>query len=206
LDEKQIICTSCESQLPYTQFGKMQASPVEKIFWGRVPIQHAIAVLFFTKESCVQQIIFEFKYHQNKRAGYLLGKLIALELSEQDYFNQLDYLIPIPISKARKRRRGFNQTEIICEAIIAQGCKVTLLNLLSTTKEISTQTHKDRLERGNQNRNKFTLQNRELIKGKNILLVDDVLTTGATLEAACHCLLPGQPASLRIATAAYTIH
>jgi predicted amidophosphoribosyltransferase len=69
LEDQQVICTSCESQLPFTQFHQIKDSPVEKIFWGRVPIEHAIAVLFFTKESCVQQIIFELKYQQNKKAG-----------------------------------------------------------------------------------------------------------------------------------------
>jgi ComF family protein len=184
----------------------MQNSPVEKIFWGRVPIEHAIAVLFFTKESCVQQIIFELKYQQNKKAGYLLGRLIAVELSQQGYFNQLDFLIPVPIDKRKKRKRGFNQSEIICEAILANGCKAKIFKGLLTAKVTATQTHKDRLQRGLQNSPKFKLKNEGLLYQKNILLVDDVLTTGATIEAACHCLLAAQTASIRIATAAYTIH
>lgn len=206
LEDPQIICTSCEAQLPFTEFYKMKHSPVEKIFWGRVPIEHAIAVLFFTKESCVQQIIFELKYQQNKKAGYLLGRLIALELQRQEYFNQLDYIVPIPIDKRKKRKRGFNQSEIICEAILANGCKAQLFKGLLTAKATATQTHKDRLQRGLQNGPKFKLKDAGFLCQKNILLVDDVLTTGATIEAACQCLLRAQPASLRIATAAYTIH
>lgn len=206
LEDPQIICTCCEAQLPFTEFYKMQDSPVEKIFWGRVPVEHAIAVLFFTKESCVQQIIFELKYQQNKKAGYLLGRLIALELCQQKYFNQLDYIVPVPIDKSKKRKRGFNQSEIICEAILANGCKAQLFKGLLTAKATDTQTHKDRLQRGLQNDPKFKLKDGALLYQKNILLVDDVLTTGATIEAACHCLLAAQTASLRIATAAYTIH
>lgn len=206
LEDTQVICTSCEAQLPFTQFAQIKNSPVEKIFWGRVPIAHSIAVLFFTKESCVQKIIFELKYHQNKKAGYLLGKLIALELSQQAYFHELDFIIPIPVHKSKKRKRGFNQTEIICASILAHGCKAQLFEGLQAVKANATQTHKDRLQRGLQNSPKFILKEAQLLNGKNVLVVDDVLTTGATLEAACHCLLPAQPASLRIATAAYTIH
>ncbi len=206
LEDQQVICTSCESQLPFTQFHQIKDSRIEKIFWGRVPIEHAIAILFFTKESCVQQIIFELKYQQNKKAGYLLGRLIANELSQHAYYHQIDYLVPVPIDKRKKRKRGFNQSEIICEAILANGCKAQLFKGLLTAKANTTQTHKDRLQRGLQNGPRFKLKEGDLLYQKNILLVDDVLTTGATVEAACHCLLAAQTASLRIATAAYTIH
>lgn len=205
LNEKQIICSSCEQSLPFTEFGKLKISPVEKIFWGRVPVQHVVSILFFTKESLVQKIMAELKYHQNKRAGWLLGKLIAQELKQQDYFETIDFLIPIPISNRKKKKRGYNQTEVICNAIIASGIVSTLYKGLVTKKNGVTQTLKDRIQRNAQMQGRFILQYPDLLKDKNILIVDDVLTTGATLEAACNCLLKASPASIRIATAAYTI-
>jgi ComF family protein len=205
LNEKQIICSSCEQSLPFTEFGKLKISPVEKIFWGRVPVQHVVSILFFTKESLVQKIMAELKYHQNKRAGWLLGKLIAQELKQQDYFETIDFLIPIPISNRKKKKRGYNQTEVICNAIIANGIVSTLYKGLVTKRNGATQTLKDRIQRNAQMQGRYILQYPDLLKDKNILIVDDVLTTGATLEAACNCLLKASPASIRIATAAYTI-
>jgi ComF family protein len=205
LNEQQIICDACEQTLPFTEFGKLTISPVEKIFWGRVPVQHVVAVLFFTKESLVQKIMAELKYHQNKRAGWLLGKLIAQELKQQDYFESIDFLVPIPISNRKKKKRGYNQTELICNEIIKHGMNCTLYKGFITARNQSTQTHKDRLQRNAQMQGRFILQQPDLLKDKNILIVDDVLTTGATLEAACQCILKASPASIRIATAAYTI-
>ena len=96
LHRKQIICDDCETQLPFTHFEQMQNNPIEKIFWGRTNISNAMAILFFTKESMVQQIIFELKYKQNKKAGLLLGKIIATTLKETIAMNDNTFLVPIP--------------------------------------------------------------------------------------------------------------
>ncbi|MEN9696861.1 MAG: hypothetical protein RLZ56_282 [Bacteroidota bacterium] len=205
LQEKQIICARCETALPFTAFGKMQNSPVEKIFWGRTPVQHVISILFFTKESLVQQIMMELKYHHNKRAGWLMGKLIAMELMQQAYCQEIDYIIPIPISKQKEKQRGYNQSAIIGQAIIDHGIPAQLYSCLVTRQHGPSQTQKNRLQRNRTQLEKFKLKDATVIKGKNIIIIDDVLTTGATLEAACECLLQAEPASIRLATAAYTI-
>jgi len=96
----------------------MQENAVEKIFWGRTKIAAAGALLFFTKDSIVQVLIFELKYKQHKKAGLLLGNLIGIELSKLTRFDAVDFLIPIPISNKKNRRRGFNQAQIICEGIL----------------------------------------------------------------------------------------
>lgn len=204
LSSSQVVCDDCESQLPFTHFSTMLNSPVEKIFWGRVGIQSASAILFFTKESIVQKIIFELKYKQNKKAGYLLGKLIAQDMMATTTNKQIDYLIPIPVSKRRERERGFNQSKIICEGMIHAGIKIPLFEGLTKVKNTSTQTSKDRLQRGKQPTNLFHLSHPEMLTDKNVMLIDDVLTTGATLEAAIHCIQLANPAMIHIATAAYT--
>lgn len=206
LRKEQIICDACETQLPFTHFEQMQTNPIEKIFWGRANISNAMAVLFFTKESIVQQIIFELKYQQNKKAGYLLGRLMANELINNPKYSQIDYLIPIPISKRKMKKRGFNQSLIICESIIANGYQVPIFNGLLKSKEGDTQTHKDRLQRSAENHSLFSLNQFNTLKGKHLLIIDDVITTGATLETAYTCLMQAQPASIQIAAAAYTYY
>ncbi len=205
LAQHQVLCSSCVAQLPYTNFGNMQNNPIEKIFWGRAPVEYACSNLFFTKESIVQKLIIELKYHQNKKAGYLLGSLIALELKTNPKFQTIDYLIPIPIRKSKLRKRGFNQSLIICEGILSNGIQANLFTGLLKTKNTLTQTRKDRLQRSAQANTLFYLTNFKQLNNKHLLVVDDVITTGATLEAACLSLRVAQPASVKVVTAAYTL-
>jgi ComF family protein len=201
----QIICNNCEAALPYTHFATMQNNPIEKIFWGRCSITHATAVLYFTKDSLVQKIMVELKYKQNKKAGDLLGRLIAKQLVTANYSN-IDYLVPIPISKKKIRKRGFNQSHLLCEFISKNGFSIPIFTGLIKSKETVSQTQKTRLTRAASSTMLFTLQQQDAIKGKHLLLIDDVITTGATLENAYTCLMQAQPASIRIATAAYTYY
>jgi ComF family protein len=206
LGKDQIICDACESSLPFTHFEQLQNNPIEKIFWGRVSIKNAMAVLYFTKESIVQKILIELKYKQNKKAGYLLGKLMAIELLNNEKFRDIDYLIPIPISKSKIKKRGFNQSLLICESLVANNYQKPIFTGLLKSKKATTQTNKDRLQRAAQTTSIFAVNQIAQLKGKHLLIIDDVITTGATLEAACNCLLEAQPASIQIATAAYTYH
>lgn len=202
----QIICKACEVALPNTHFSTMQNNPIEKIFWGRCSIANATAVLYFTKDSLVQKIMVELKYKQNKKAGYLLGRLIANELLLASNYSNIDYLVPIPISKKKIKKRGFNQSMLLCESIVANGYSIPIFTGLLKYKETITQTQKNRLTRSASSSMLFTLQQKKDLKGKHLLLIDDVITTGATMENAYRCLMQAQPASICIATAAYTYH
>jgi len=206
LSKEQIICDACEASLPFTHFDQMQNNPIEKIFWGRTHIHNATTILYFTKDSIVQKIIFELKYNQNKKAGYLLGRLIANELKGNSNYSKMDYLIPIPISKRKSKKRGFNQSMIICEAMVASGYKVPLFTGLIKSNNGSTQTRKDRIQRASNSNSFFSLLHSNKLNGKRLLIIDDIITTGATLENACQCLMQSQPFSIQIATAAYTYH
>jgi ComF family protein len=205
LSQKQIICSVCEAQLPFTNFSLMKISPIDKIFWGRVPVDNAFSILYFTKESMVQKIIFELKYKQNKKAGYVLGKLMANELNQLQEKIHVDYLIPIPISKRKIRSRGYNQSKLLCEAMFQNGYKVPIAESLVKIKGTTTQTNKNRLHRGENSKPIFKLNPKINLGNKHLLVVDDVLTTGATLEMACKCLWQAKPASIQIVTAAYTL-
>ena len=205
LSSHQIICDHCELELPYTRFELMEKSPVEKIFWGRIKLHDAISILFYTKDSIIQQILIELKYKQNKKAGYLLGKLIANVLITSKKFNQNTFLIPIPISKKSQRKRSFNQSKLICESIIMNGFCAPIFEGLIKSSHATTQTKKNRVQRGKHLNDIFKLIDYEILENKDIIIIDDVLTTGATIEAAYHCLLKAKPKSISIVTAAYTL-
>lgn len=180
-------------------------NPLEKIFWGRITLHHAGAALFFTKDSIVQLLIYELKYKKNKKAGWLLGNIIGHDLLKATLFHPIDFLVPIPLNKKRERDRGFNQSLIICEGIVEVFPLPILNTVLVKHAKTKTQTNKDRVQRGQVAVSPFLLKFPYLIFEKHLLLVDDVVTTGATVEAACKCLSLGKPKSIQLAAGAYTL-
>ena len=205
LSRHTVLCISCENNLPYTDFFQIENNIVEKVFWGRCKVMAAGAALFFTKDALVQLLIFELKYNQNKKAGWFLGRIIGTAIQRLTPYNNIDFLIPIPISRAKERQRGFNQSVVICEGIQQILHPIKIACLLKKQKSTRSQTYKGRLQRSEPIGHLFELTEAFPIKGANLLLVDDVITTGATLESACQCLWKGQPRSVYIAAAAYTI-
>lgn len=199
------LCNNCILQLPYTSFFSIPSNLVEKIFWGRCSIANAGALLFFTKDSIVQLLLFELKYKQNKQAGFLLGVLLGQALMGNATYENIDLLIPIPITNAKRKIRGFNQTEVIIKGIQTVWNKPSKLDALIKTKNNVSQTLKDRLQRENQNGFSLNYTQKHLLKNKHILLIDDVITTGATLENAAICLHQTPLASISIAVIAYTL-
>ena len=200
-----VLCPYCYAQLPFTDFFEIENNNIDKIFWGRIPLGPSGAALFFTKNSIVQLLLFELKYKQNKRAGFLLGNMIGWALKKANRLNEIDFLIPIPVRKNTERTRGYNQSLIICEGI-AQAFPTPILQaVLFKNKKTNTQTRKDRIERGHNTTLLFGLKNADQICNKNLLLVDDIITTGATAESAGRCLLQANPAAVHFAAAAYTL-
>jgi ComF family protein len=199
------LCTQCVQDLPFTDFFSINENPIEKIFWGRTDIQNAGALLFFTKDSLVQTLITHLKYHHNKKVGILFGKLMGEAIAVEEKFKQVDFIIPIPISASKMNSRGYNQSEVIAMGIQQVWNRSIMQDVLIKKNWSNSQTKKDRKARLQQVPDLFFLQNPAFIKGKHILLVDDVLTTGATLEAAIETLMAGSPASVSIAVAAYTL-
>ena len=199
------LCTQCIQDLPFTDFFSINENPVEKIFWGRVQVQYAGALLFFTKDSLVQTLITELKYHHNKKVGILFGKLMGKVIAVEEKLKQVDCIIPIPISASKIQNRGYNQSEVIAMGLQQIWPRPILNDALIKRNWSNSQTKKNRKARLQQLPDLFFLQKPTSIEGKHILLIDDVLTTGATLEAAVASLMAGSPASVSIAVAAYTL-
>ena len=199
------LCHKCIQDLPFTDFFSINENPVEKIFWGRADIKNAGALLFFTKDSLVQTLITVLKYHHNKKVGIVFGKLMGEAIAVEEKFKQIDLIIPIPISASKINSRGFNQSEVIAIGMQQVWHRPIINNVLIKRSWSNSQTKKNRKARLQQLPDLFYLQKPTSIEGKHILLVDDVLTTGATLEAAVTSLMTGSPASVSIAVAAYTL-
>jgi ComF family protein len=199
------LCNQCIHDLPTTDFFSIHENPVEKIFWGRVPVQSAGALLFFTKDSLVQTLITQLKYHHNKKVGILFGQLMGEAIAADKKFEQIDLLFPIPILHSKMNNRGYNQSQVIAMGIQQVWNRPIVDDVLIKRSWSNSQTKKDRKARLQQVPDLFFLQNPACIKDKHLLLVDDVLTTGATLEAAIETLMAGSPASVSIAVAAYTL-
>lgn len=200
LSEKSQLCLRCISSLPETHFEKHAGNPVEKMFWGRLSLESATAQYYFTKESLMQRLMHRFKYRNNKELGWQLGQLMGIALKNSNRFEKLDALVPLPLFPKKEKKRGYNQAFILCEGIAEILALPVLKNVVIRPQHTETQTQKGRIERWKNMEGKFVLAAPQNINNKHLLLVDDVVTTGATLEACGAELLKAENVRLSIAT------
>ncbi|MFT4094947.1 MAG: phosphoribosyltransferase family protein [Niabella sp.] len=203
LPVKSHICVRCLYDLPATGFEKQQDNPVEKMLAGRMNVHNASAQFYFTKKSVLQALIHQFKYRGNKELGHQLGTIMGSQLLESGRFKGIDILIPLPLHASKLQKRGYNQATILCNGISAiTGIPVTT-DAITRITATETQTKKHRIERWQNMEGKFTVTRPDKIENKKLLLVDDVITTGATIEACADPLLSVQGVELNIATLCY---
>ncbi len=193
------ICFRCMANLPYTHFEKITGNPVEKKFWGRLKLQAATAQFYFANQSLIQQLLHQFKYKNNKNLGKQLGRLMGASLLQGDRFTP-DALVPLPLFPSKERKRGFNQAAILCQGIAEEMSIPVIDTAIVRIKHTDSQTKKGRIERWQNVEGKFMVSHPEQLQHKHILLVDDVVTTGATLEACGMSLLALENVLLSIAT------
>ena len=186
---EEYLCLSCLAQLPKTNFHLEKSNPVEMLFAGRIPVFRATAFYSFHKESLAQRLIHQLKYKGKKGIGDYLGFLYGQSLMESADFQDVDVIVPIPLHQNKKRKRGYNQSEAICDGIVKGMKKECNYTSLVRVVDTETQTKKTRYNRWENVAQIFDVQQPEALRDKHILLVDDVITTGATLEAAAHVLL-----------------
>ena len=202
LKDEDTVCLKCRYTLPRTGYEHHPDNPVAQSFYGRVRLHAATSCFFFAKSGKVQHLIHQLKYKGNKYAGMFLGEQIGESIKDEPLFQGIDYIIPVPLHPKRERQRGYNQSLVIAFGIheatgIPIGDKYLVRGVYT-----ETQTHKSAEERFKNVKDIFKVRFADELKGKHVLLVDDVLTTGATLESCAHQLenIPG--IKISVATAA----
>ncbi len=205
LQNDALLCVKCFEQLPETGFIQQPGNPVEKIFYGRIQMEHAGSVFYFTKGSLIQRMLIELKYRHSKEAGLYLGKLLGMELAASGRFDAVDAIIPLPLNPKKEKKRGYNQAMIIAEGINKEWKKPILKNAVVRKLFTDTQTKKGRVERLQNMEDVFIVKDAPALENKHLLLVDDVVTTGASLEACAAPILKIPGTKISIATVAYTI-
>ncbi|WP_428328651.1 ComF family protein [Mucilaginibacter sp.] len=200
---ERLICTDCRYNLPFTNFHLQPDNIVARQFWGKLDIEAAYALYYFTKGGKVQNLMHQFKYKGMQQIGNLLGNLASEQLTRNPIFNTVDAIIPVPLHKKRLRERGYNQSTCFAEGLAQKLNAPVLDNNLVRVIKTETQTHKSRFARFENMQEVFTVLNPAQLVNKHVLLVDDVITTGSTLEACGAELLKIEGLKLSIATIAY---
>lgn len=198
-----LLCINCIHELPHTHFARYEHNYIEAIFRGRMEVKAAHSEFYFSKGQLVQRLIHLLKYKANKEIGKYLGEIIGNSLLSSGRFSNIDYLVPLPLYIDKEHKRGYNQAAVICDGI-ETSTKIPLLkNNIIRQRHTETQTRKHRSARWENVANSFVVTNPATLIGKNILLVDDVITTGASIEACGQAILQVAGTSLSIATIAH---
>lgn len=180
---ERMICTKCRDDLPQTEVHFYHQNLIKKIFFGRLNLEAATALFYFKKKSPVQTLIHGLKYRGYEEIGTELGMWLGAQLKSIPTYQSVDMVVPVPIHAKRLRQRGYNQTASFAIAIAAQLNSEYNDTILYKTKDISSQINKTKSSRWVLISDAFSVKNPEKIKGKHLLLVDDLITTGATIEA-----------------------
>lgn len=199
------ICLDCFLALVRTNYVNCPNNPLEVLFAGRLPFSRIASFAYFSKEGILQKIVHELKYANNPELGDFLGKLIWNECGKSDFFCDIDCLVPIPLHPKRIKQRGYNQSFHLAKGICdASGLPLIADNLLRT-KNNPSQTGLSRTERWANVENIFSVVAPELLANKHVLLIDDILTTGSTIESCARQILQCSKTRISILTLGSTI-
>lgn len=203
-DNELHVCTQCRHQLPLTNFHFDKSNAVHKMMYGRVKLEEATALLHFSKKGIVQQLMHNLKYRNQEVISKFLGEWLGEDLKNSEAYKTIDVIVPVPLHKSKLRQRGYNQVDkfgrALAKALQADYNCDTLIKKSAT----KTQVFKDRLKRSSNADANFTISEKDSLKYKHILLVDDIITTGATIESCANALFTIEGITLSVATMAIT--
>lgn len=195
------LCLTCHIDLPFTPFKSSSENEMTKLLWGRVQIKYANALLLFKKNGMAQTLMHEIKYNGNQELAVYLGELLAQKISDEKLL--FDIVIPVPLHKNKLKKRGFNQSAKIAEGFSKISCVPIEFNGITRIVNTETQTKKKRFERWENTEGKFHVSEPHLFENKRVVLIDDVITTGATIEACCNELIKAGATEISILTMCY---
>ena len=179
------ICGSCNLQLPRTNYAdNPYENDMARLFWGQLPVERCAALFFYQGGSGPSQILYELKYKNHPEIGEFFGRMIAEEWNDTGFFEGIELIVPVPLAKERQRQRGYNQSLHIARGIGSVTRLPIVTNAVSREQFVESQTQKDRWQRNENVEGCFRLNDGSALKGRHVLLVDDVVTTGATI---CSC-------------------
>jgi ComF family protein len=205
--KEEILCISCRYQLPFTEMEKIPENEAAIKFYTKLKLEHAASLLYFVEEGMVRPMLHKLKYKNQSEIGYFLGKLLAERFSPSGWLNDIDVILPIPLHYKKQHLRGYNQATLIAEGIGDFIKKPVCDNAVIRVKNTASQTQMSRSRRLENVNNAFSLAKPgKDLEDRHILLIDDVLTTGATLASCGRLLLEKTRCKLSIATVAIAHH
>lgn len=199
---EQHLCTVCRNDLPLTDYTFNEENPIDRIFYGRINLKKASSFLFYTENGIVKQLIHHLKYKNQEQIGSFLGDWYGQILKNDDALGIIDAIVPVPLHKKKLNRRGYNQVAKFAESLAFHLNTDYVDNILIKTANTRTQTTKGRLGRWQGNRALYTLVDSNYFKNKNVLLIDDVITSGATMEMCTKALLETEGITVQITSMA----
>jgi len=188
LHHENCVCSLCLHHLPITDFHLHKDNPVAQLFWGKVNLSSAAAYLYFNKGGNVQHLIHQLKYKGQKQVGSFLGDLYGALLKKSQFFNTIDTVIPVPLHPKKQKLRGYNQSGYFAMGLSKSMNVLLDESTLYRTVASETQTKKSRYNRWENVSTIFAIKDSDTLAGKHVLLVDDVITTGSTIEACVNAL------------------
>ena len=184
---EEVLCV-CQADLPRVRTISFEENDIARIFWGLVPIEKGISFFHYTPHSPHSRILFELKYHNHPEVGKTMGRMMAEELKATNFFNGIDLIVPIPLSRKKERQRGYNQSDWIAWGISEATGIPTDTTSVVRTKSNPSQTTLDHRQRRENVRDIFAVRHPGNLEGRHILLVDDVITTGATMLSCAEAI------------------
>lgn len=201
---ERLICRKCMHHLPVARFAGDTENPAARVFWGRVPLEIVVTAYLYNKGNAIQQLVHKLKYRGMKEIGIFLGEALGREMGTAGTKSDISCIMPVPLHPRKQRKRGFNQSEVIARGISNITGVPVNTSVLYRKTHTSTQTRKSKYARWQNVESIFGLHNPEKIMNMHILLVDDVITTGATIEACAQSLLRVEGVRVSVAAVAFT--
>ncbi len=203
---EECICLYCRYHLPKSNFHNEAINPVSKLFWGKVNVHSAAAYYLFQKGGKVQHLIHQLKYKERSEVGVYIGELYGKDLIKSELFNTVDCIIPVPLHPKKQVKRGYNQSEMFANGLAASMNVSVNISSLTKSTATETQTRKSRFSRWENVKEVFVLNQAETLENKHILLVDDVITTGSTIESCVQKLNTIKGVKVSVVAMAYAMH